>query len=510
MRVYDELLNEDGDPREHARRLIDSINRLGHERLLSSAERRDAIFVQQGITFDTYGPDGETRDRPFPLDLIPRLIPHGEWRQLERGIRQRVLALNRFVADVYGPAEIVHDGIVPWELVMTRAGFLREAHGIEPPGGVWCHVSGCDLVRDADGNWRALEDNVRVPSGISYVLENRAAMSRLVPELFDEYAVRPVGDYPERLLTALRAIAPGGAGTPTVVVWTPGPANSAYFEHAFLARRMGVELVQAGDLVVRDATCYLRTTTGLARVDAIYRRVDDDFIDPLELRPDSLLGVPGLMRAFREGNVAIANAPGTGVADDKAVYHYVPEMIRYYLDEEPLIANVPTYLLSDPEQREHVLGNLDKLVVKPTGESGGAGVFVGPTAGEEEVAEQRRLVERDPARWIAQDTIWLSTVPTVSGAGPLAPRHVDLRPFAIYGENVWVAPGGLTRVAMREGSMIVNSSRGGGSKDTWVLAPEGAYEAAESDVFNPPTMPGLRQFGWTEQDRQQQQQGGRG
>jgi uncharacterized circularly permuted ATP-grasp superfamily protein len=506
MRVYDELLTEEGDPREHARRLIDSLNRLGHERLLSSAERRDAIFLQQGITFDTYGPDSETRDRPFPLDLIPRLIPHGEWRRLERGIRQRVMALNRFVADVYGPAEIVREGLVPWELVVTRAGFLRDAHGIEPPGGVWCHVSGCDLVRDADGTWRALEDNVRVPSGISYVLENRAAMSRLVPELFDEYAVRPVSDYPERLLSALRSIAPGGAGTPTVVVWTPGPANSAYFEHAFLARRMGVELVQAGDLVVRDATCYLRTTTGLARVDAIYRRVDDSFIDPLELRPDSLLGVPGLMRAFREGNVAIANAPGTGVADDKAIYHYVPEMIRYYLGEEPLIENVPTFLLTDPEEREYVLENLDKLVVKPTGESGGAGVFVGPTAGEQEVASQRRLVEMNPARWIAQETIWLSTVPTMSEEGPLAPRHVDLRPFAVFGESVWVVPGGLTRVAMREGSMIVNSSRGGGSKDTWVLAPEGAREPTESDAFNPPTMPGMRQFGWTEQERQQQQQ----
>jgi len=505
VELYDELIAADGSPRAHASVLIDSLNRLGHERLVASAKRRDAIFVQQGITFDTYGPDGE-RDRPFPLDLIPRLIPSREWEELERGIRQRVLALNRFIADVYDAGEILSDGVVPWELAVTRAGFTREAHGIKPPGGVWCHVSGCDLVRDAGGTWRALEDNVRVPSGISYVLENRAAMSRLVPELFTDYAVRPVGDYPEQLLAALRALAPGG-GTPTVVVWTPGPANSAYFEHAFLARRMGVELVQGGDLVVRDATCYLRTTTGLARVDAIYRRVDDAFIDPLALRPDSLLGVPGLMRAFREGNVAIANAPGTGVADDKAIYHYVPEMIRYYLGEEPLIANVPTYLLSDPEQRAEVLANLDKLVVKPTGESGGAGVFVGPTSGEREVEELRRLVELEPSRWIAQETVWLSTMPTMSHEGPVAPRHVDLRPFAIYGDDVWVVPGGLTRVAMQKGSMIVNSSRGGGSKDTWVLAADGARQHPEAPAFDPPTLPGMRQVGWTEQQRQQQQAG---
>jgi uncharacterized circularly permuted ATP-grasp superfamily protein len=506
-RACDELIAEDGEPREHAQALMDSLVRLGQARLRASSERRDAIFLEQGITFDTLGPDGQTRDRPFPLDLVPRIIPGAEWEQIERGVRQRVLALNHFVADVYGEAQIVADRVIPWELVVTRPGFLREAHGLRPPAGVWCHVSGCDLVRDADGSWRALEDNVRVPSGVSYVLENRAAMSRLVPELFSDYAVRPVADYPAILLSALRAVAPGGAGAPTVVVWTPGPANSAYFEHAFLARQMGVELVQASDLVVRDATCYLRTTTGLARVDAIYRRVDDVFIDPLELWPDSLLGVPGLLRAFRQGNVAIANAPGTGVADDKAIYHYVPEMIRYYLGEEPLIANVPTYLLRDPEQREFALSHLDQLVLKPTGESGGKGVFIGPTAADGEITEQAKLVRADPSSWIAQDTVWLSTVPTLTADGSLAPRHVDLRPFAVYGDRMRIVPGGLTRVALQEGSMIVNSSRGGGSKDTWVLADE-AHRASRSRPvpLDPPTMPGLRQVGWTEQERQQQQE----
>ena len=448
--------------------------------------------MQQGITFDAGGPDvdGPVRDRPFPLDLVPRVIPAAEWTQIKRGLAQRIRALDRFVDDVYHGREIVHDGVVPWELIVSRPAFAREAHGIRPPGGVYCHVSGCDLVRDADGTWKVLEDNVRTPSGISYVLENRVAMLRLLPRLFDDYRVRPVDHYPALLATALRQVAPTeGEEEATVVVWTPGPFNSAYFEHTFLARQMGVELVEASDLVVRDAACYIRTTNGLQRVHAIYRRIDDDFMDPLEFRPDSLLGVPGLMRAYRAGTVAIVNAVGTGVADDKAIYHYVPEMIRYYLSEEPILANVTTYLMADAEQRKHVLERLDQMVVKPTSESGGKGVFIGPAAGDEELARQADVVRREPERWIAQELVKLSTCPTASPDGSLAPRHVDLRPFAVFGEDIHIVPGGLTRVALREGSMIVNSSQGGGSKDTWVLEDDGdghAGRAQRSDGLGAP------------------------
>jgi uncharacterized circularly permuted ATP-grasp superfamily protein len=503
---YDELFEAPGTPRPHAAALVEALERIGPERLAAVGERRDAIFVQQGITFDATGADEPVVDRPFPLDLVPRIIPAAEWTTIKRGLAQRLRALNRFIEDVYHDREIVQDGVVPWELIVTRPAFERTAHRIRPPGGVWCHVSGCDLVRGADGGWKVLEDNVRTPSGISYVLENRIAMTRLLPELFAGYRVRPVNDYPQVLLAALRAVAP--APNPTVVVWTPGPANSAYFEHAFLARQMGVELVEASDLVVHDATCYMRTTDGLAQVDAIYRRLDDAFIDPLAFRPDSLLGVPGLMRVYRTGNVALANAVGTGVADDKAVYHYVPEMIRYYLGEDPILENVKTYMLDDPEQREYVFEHIERLVVKPTGESGGKGVFIGPTATEEQHQAQIDLVKIAPERWIAQETVALSTVPTVCDDGRLAPRHVDLRPFAVFGDDIKIVPCGLSRVALREGSMIVNSSQGGGSKDTWILEEDGSGDGfpVTSDVYNPPTMPGMRQAGWAEQQRQQQQQ----
>jgi uncharacterized circularly permuted ATP-grasp superfamily protein len=504
----DELVGADGVPRPHAAELIATLHRLGPEALAAAGRRRDAIFMQQGITFAVSGSDGERRDRAWPLDLVPRVLPSGEWTTIKRGLAQRIRALNAFVDDVYHAHEIVRAGIVPWSLIVSRPSFARPVHGVRPPGGVYCHVSGCDLVRGGDGRWRVLEDNVRTPSGISYVLENRVAMTRLVPDLFAGHRVRPVDHYPTLLLEALQAVAPAGDGTPTVVVWTPGPLNAAYFEHAFLARQMGVELVEASDLVVRDAICYMRTTAGLQRVHTIYRRLDDDFIDPLEFRPDSMLGVPGLVRAYRAGTVAIANAIGTGVADDKAVYHYVPEMIRFYLSEEPILDNVPTYLLGNPHQRAHALARLDQLVVKPTSESGGKGVFIGPQATGEELERQKRLIEREPERFIAQELVHLSTVPTETGEGRLAPRHVDLRPFAVFGEEIRIVPGGLTRVALREGSMIVNSSQGGGSKDTWVLDDDGAAERPDTGklTHRPPRLPDVRYGGWHGQEQQQQQQ----
>ncbi|HET9103006.1 MAG TPA: circularly permuted type 2 ATP-grasp protein [Solirubrobacteraceae bacterium] len=504
----DELIGPDGAPLPHAELLMATLQRLGPAVLEAAGQRRDTIFMQQGITFEVASSDGQRRDRAWPLDLVPRVITAAEWTTIKRGLAQRIRALNAFVDDVYHAHEIVRAGIVPWSLIVSRPSFARPVHGVRAPGGVYTHVCGCDLVRDGDGHWRVLEDNVRTPSGISYVLENRVAMTRLMPELFAGHRVRAVDHYPSLLLDALRAVAPATDSHPTVVLWTPGPLNSAYFEHAFLARQMGVELVEPGDLVVRDAVCYMRTTAGLQRVHTIYRRLDDDFIDPLEFRPDSMLGVPGLVRAYRAGTVAIANAIGTGVADDKAIYYYVPEMIRFYLSEEPILENVPTYLLSDERQRRHVLGRLHEIVVKPTSESGGKGVFIGPQATQAEREQQARMIEDDPHRFIAQELVHLSTAPTEAG-GRLVPRHVDLRPFAVFGEEIRIVPGGLTRVALREGSMIVNSSQGGGSKDTWVLDDDSATDLAPGTLptHRPPRLPDVRYGGWQSQAQQQQQSG---
>jgi uncharacterized circularly permuted ATP-grasp superfamily protein len=509
---FDEVFDAAAVPHAHAASLAAGLAGLGPEVLAAAGRRRDAIFVQQGITFDATGEDGPVKDRPFPLDLVPRILPASEWAQIKRGLAQRIRALNRFIDDVYHEREIVRAGVVPWRLIVSRSHFARAAHGIRPPGGVYCHVAGCDLVRDADGSWKVLEDNVRTPSGISYVLENRVAMTRLVPQLFQHYRVRPVDHYPQLLLAALRSVAPSAEDEATVVVWTPGPMNSAYFEHAFLARQMGVELVEASDLVVRDDVLYMRTTAGLRRVHAVYRRLDDDFVDPLEFRPDSLLGVPGLVRAYRAGTVAIANALGTGVADDKAIYHYVPEMIRFYLGEEPILDNVATYLMADEAARDAALARMAELVFKPTGESGGKGVFIGPDTDADTLEGLADVIRAHPEKWIAQEVVQLSTVPTALPDGTLAPRHVDLRPFAVYGEKISIIPGGLTRVALVEGSMIVNSSRGGGSKDTWVLedgsGPDGHGDPdAGLHQVAPTTMPGLRYGGdWQGQQQQQQQQ----
>ena len=510
----DELFEASGAPRPHSVPLVDSLDRMGRASLIDLGRQRDRAFTQRGITFEITSPDGQARDRPFPLDLVPRIVPASEWEVIEVGLRQRIKALNSFIGDIYGRQEILRERIVPWELVMGSPEFKRAVHGVRPPGGIWTMVAGCDLVRGADGEWRVLEDNVRTPSGVSYVLENRLAMTRLAPELFSSYRVEPVDGYPALLRDALLEVAPALGDEATVVVWTPGPANSAYFEHSFLARQMGVELVEAGDLVVRDDVCYMRTTQGLTRVDAIYRRLDDEFIDPLEFRPDSLLGVPGITRAIRAGSLAVANAIGNGIADDKAVYRYVPEMIRYYQGEEPILRNVETYLLRYPDQLESALERIDQLVFKPTNESGGKGVFVGPRATDEEISRQREITLENPAGWIAQEVVNLSTAPTVTGDGSLAPRHVDLRPFAVYGSDVRIIPGGLTRVALREGSMIVNSSQGGGSKDTWVLRPEPGEITQTMEALpargDLPVMPALGTGAWSSQQQQQQQQQARG
>jgi len=440
-------------------------------------KRREAelLFRRIGITFAVYGEGGDP-ERLIPFDLIPRIIARSEWERLAAGLRQRVRALNAFLADIYGAREILRAGRVPESLVVGNEGFRAEMMHFVPPGGIYTHVCGIDLVRTAADQFYVLEDNCRTPSGVSYMLENRGAMLRLFPRLCARHKLAPVSRYPEELLATLKAVAPPACkGEPTVVLLTPGPYNSAYYEHCFLADEMGVEVVEGADLLVQDKVVFMRTTAGPKRVDVIYRRIDDDFLDPECFRPDSLLGVPGLMAAYRAGNVALANAPGCGIADDKAIYPYVPEMVRFYLGEEPLIANVPTWLCERDEDRKYVLSNLDKLVVKLTRGSGGYGMLVGPhaTAAQREAFRARILAR--PADYIAQPTLALSTCPTVVEQG-IAPRHVDLRPFILSGKEIRIIPGGLTRVALREGSLVVNSSQGGGTKDTWVLEDEGPAE----------------------------------
>ena len=466
---FDEVFAADGAVRPHYAGVVGRLDGFAADEFHRRETIRDRIFRTQGITF-TLAEDEDGLERTFPMDLLPRIIPADEWGTIERGIVQRVTALNRFLEDLYvGEQAAVNDRVVPRWLIRTAEGFRREAFGIHMPHGARCLVSGVDLVRDDDGSYLVLEDNLRNPSGVSYVLENRVAMTRVLPIAFSAERVRPIDHYGPLLLGALRAVAPPAAGDrPTAVVLTPGVFNSAYFEHAFLARQMGIELVEGRDLVVEDHVVWMRSTFGLERVDVIYRRIDDDFLDPVVFRPDSMLGVPGLMAAARAGNVTIVNAVGNGVADDKAVYAFVPDMIRFYLGEEPILPNVTTYLLWDDEQRAEVLDRLDRLVVKPVGASGGYGLVIGPQASDAELARVRAAIEADPRGYIAQEVVGLSRHPTMVG-DRFAGRHVDLRPFAITGERVDVLPGGLTRVALREGSLVVNSSQGGGSKDTWVL-----------------------------------------
>ena len=469
---FDEVVDHDGTIRTHYRALIERLKGFTPAELERRERVRDALFRTAGITFTVYGDDAGV-ERTFPMDLLPRVILAQEWAQVEAGVIQRVTALNRFLGDLYtGEQAAVRDGVVPRWLVHTAAGYRREAFGITMPHAARCLVSGVDLVRDEDGRYVVLEDNLRNPSGISYVLENRAAMTRVLPLAFAEQRVRPVDHYGPMLLRALQEVSPPSAGEhPTAVVLTPGVFNATYFEHVFLARQMGIEPVEGRDLVVEDHVVHMRTTQGLKRVDVIYRRIDDDFLDPVVVRPDSALGVPGLLSAARAGNVTIANAVGNGVADHTAVYAFVPDLMRFYLGEEPILLNVRTYLLWDDEQRAEVVDRLDELVVKPVAESSGDGMRIGPHASGAEIAAMARQVRDDPRGFIAQEVVGLSRHPTLVG-DHLGGRHVGLRPFAIAGETVEVVPGGLTRVAVRKGSLVVNSSQGGGSKDTWVLEEE--------------------------------------
>ncbi|WP_028645088.1 circularly permuted type 2 ATP-grasp protein [Nocardioides sp. URHA0020] len=505
--AYDEMFDAD-TLRPPYERLQTSLNDLTIPDLAARVEALQASYLDQGVTFDIGG-----EERAFPLDILPRVIEMDTWSPIERGVQQRVKALEAFLADVYDAGQVFADGVIPRRVIVTSSHYHRQAAGVRPPNGVRVHVSGIDLVRDDQGEFRVLEDNVRVPSGVSYVMTNRRAISAALPEPFAEHRIRPVAAYPQRLLAALRASAPAGVPDPTVVVLTPGVYNGAYFEHALLARTMGVELVEGRDLECRRGRVMMRTTQGLAQVHVIYRRVDDEFIDPVHFRADSMLGCPGVIDAARAGNVTIANAIGNGVADDKLVYTYMPDLIRYYLGEEPVLKNVDTWRVGDAEAREEVLDRLDELVLKPVDGSGGKGIVIGPRASAAELVELRTKILADPRSWIAQPVVQLSTVPTYVD-GRFGPRHVDLRPFAVNdGQRVWVLPGGLTRVALAEGELIVNSSRGGGSKDTWVLAGSGHVTRRTDTEPEAPTGPsaapqsaGPAMSGPDDAQEQQQQQ----
>ncbi len=466
---YDELINDNGRPRAAARRVVRTLEKLSAEEMQDRHAAAELCIREMGISFTVYSDSGNI-DRAWPFDLIPRVVRANEWQKLSIGLMQRSRALNAFINDIYNEQKILADKVFPAELVLDSPNFLPQCAGITPAHGVWAHVCGSDLVRDGRGKFYVLEDNLRVPSGVSYMIENREISKRVLPELFRNESVQPVDDYPARLYATLASLAaPHAKKRPSIVVLTPGTYNSAYFEHAFLAQAMGAELVEGSDLFVGDNSCvYMKTVGGPKRVDVIYRRIDDTFMDPEAFRADSTLGVPGLLRAWRSGNVAIANAPGSGVADDKAVYAFVPEMVRYYLKEEPLVNNVPTYLCMLEKDREYVLEHIAELVIKPANESGGYGIMVGPHSDAPTHRRYRKLIEANPRNYIAQPTLSLSTAPTYCD-GKIAPRHLDLRPFILQGKDSWVTAGGLTRVALKEGSLIVNSSQGGGSKDTWIV-----------------------------------------
>ncbi len=464
---FDEMLLPDGSIRPHYARFMERFSHLSRPEFEARRRAVDLAFLHQGITFNVYG-DVQGAERVFPFDLMPRIIPAREWEQIEAGLVQRITALNLFLHDVYHDQHILKDGTIPAEYVLSAKHFRREFVGCKVARDIYIHICGTDIIRDRDGRYLVLEDNGRCPSGVSYLLENRRALKRTFPNSFERIGVRPVEDYPNELLKLLEYIAPGGISEPNVVLLTPGSYNSAYFEHTYLARQMGIEIVEGRDLLVQDQHVFMRTTKGLKPVHVIYRRIDDDFLDPTVFRRDSALGVPGLVNAYRAGHVSLANSIGTGVADDKAIYAFVPKMIKYYLDQEPILGSVPTYLASEKEDRQYIIDHLDELVVKATNEAGGYGMLMGPKSTIEERADFREKILHDPRNYIAQPVISLSRHPTFCD-GEYDGRHVDLRPFILYGEKPMIIPGGLTRVALRKGSLIVNSSQGGGSKDTWVL-----------------------------------------
>ena len=467
--AFDEMFAADGEIRPQYHTLLEALTSIPRDELQRRKRSADVSFLTQGITFTVYGRE-EGTERIFPYDLLPRVITSSEWEHIEKGLTQRISALNLFLHDIYNDGKILEQGFVPREIVYSCQHFRRQMRGLQVPRNVYVAVAGTDLLRIKGGEFVVLEDNLRVPSGVSYMLTNRRIMKRTFPQLYAAYGVRPIEHYTQALLGTLRSLAPEGRPEPSIVLLTPGVYNSAYFEHTYLARQMGIELVEGRDLVIHDNIVYMRTTAGLKRVDVIYRRVDDDFIDPLSFRADSILGVAGLFNAYRAGNVTLANAFGTGVADDKALYAYVPQIIKYYLGEQPILNNVETFLMTDPVQRRHVLDNIDQLVVKAVGESGGYGMLIGPHSSKAQQEEFKRLIQDNPRNYIAQPTLDFSRAPCLQEDGSIQPRHVDLRPYILFGDKVTIVPGGLTRVALRKGSLVVNSSQGGGSKDTWVLS----------------------------------------
>jgi uncharacterized circularly permuted ATP-grasp superfamily protein len=464
---YDELVLANGKSRPGAEILIQRLNDLPDSEIIARQNAAEAAMYNMGITFTVYGND-EGTEKIFPFDIVPRIVEAKDWTYIDKGLKQRIHALNLFINDIYHEQKILKDNIIPAEMILGAASYRKQCQGLKVPRDIWCHITGTDLVRDRDGQYYVLEDNLRCPSGVSYMLESRQVLKRTLPVAFEASQVHPIDDYPARLLETLQYLAPEYVSSPTVVVLTPGRYNSAYFEHSYLAQQMGVELVEGSDLVVMDGFVQMRTTRGFQRVDVIYRRIDDDFIDPQAFRADSMLGVPGLMEVYRNGRVALANAPGTGIADDKAIYAYLPQIVKYYLDEEMILPNVPTYLCANEKERGYVLANLDKLVVKATNESGGYGMLIGTQSTQKQQAEFAELIKNNPRNYIAQPTLALSRAPVVVG-DHFEGRHIDLRPYVLYGKEIFVVPGGLTRVAFKKGSLVVNSSQGGGSKDTWVL-----------------------------------------